>query len=203
MSVPVYTIGYSGFPSIGELLSFLKEKSVDGLIDVRSVPFSKTFPAYNQESLKAACRQHEVYYRHYKKEFGARRTDPTYYTDGYVDFERVSEDPDFKAGIERVKDSANKGYRLCLLCAEKDPIICHRSILIGRNLMDAGINVIHLHADRTEETQQELQTRLLDTLFPKREQTTLWEEQMTEGDYIQEAYRMQNARIGYQFPNEP
>lgn len=193
----IYTIGYAAFPEIRDMMSTFKFFDINVLIDVRSIPFSKNFPTYNKPNLIEVCDENQLYYRHYAKPFGARQTDVEFLSDGQVDFDRFAKSDQFQEGIQKMANTVNAGYVPCLLCAEKDPIICHRSILIGRRLMEAGLIVRHIKAGGETETQEELQERLVNTYFKNREQVQIWDEPMSDEDYINEAYIIQNKKIGY------
>ena len=197
MQKPVYTIGYAAFPDIRDMMRLLHELGVDVVVDVRSIPFSKTYTDYNQQILKDACLDNRIHYRHYKNEFGARQTDRAYTTDGQVDFERFAQSPQFLDGKQKMLNSISAGYTPCLLCAEKDPIVCHRAILIGRNLHEAGAEVKHIMAEGEIQTQKDIEKRLLDMFFPHRDQIPMWDEPMSEEDFRREAYKIQNYKVGY------
>ena len=197
---PVYTIGYTLYPNINTMMSVLKSREIDVIIDVRSSPWSKTFPQYNKPNLMKACEANGLYYRHYSREFGARQRSREFSVDGQVNFERFSDSEQFQEGVRKVIASAQAGYTLCLFCAEKDPIICHRSILVGRALHERGIEVIHI-TSAGRETQEELEQRLVDLHFPNRDQAQIWEDPLSSEEMRQEAYRRQNWKIGYRLEN--
>lgn len=193
----LYSIGYSGF-SIEEFLRILKEKQISLLVDVRSQPYSQYFPDYNKENLERRLRHVGIHYRNYAEGFGARQKDLRYYTgEGYLDFELFSQSSPFTAAFNRLVDTMAQGYRFALMCAEKDPINCHRAILITRAFHNAGYRVIHLLPNGKELTQVEIENRLLEQFFPDREQFSLFNAGLCEEDYIKMAYKRKNAEIGY------
>ena len=87
-----------------------------------------------------------------------------------------------------------QGFRIALLCAEKDPLECRRSILVARHLLKAGAEVRHLHADGSVESQGDMLHRLLKLLRMNPEEQHLFRSQ---AQFYEDAYRMQESRIAY------
>ena len=193
----VFTIGYSGFEKEQELFRKLAEHGINVLIDIRSMPFSKIYPQYNKPYLEKQCRLHGVLYRHYAEEFGARQMNVRFITYGKVDFEAFARSERFKSGMDKVKAALELGYKPCLLCAEKDPITCHRSILVGRNLCENGINVIHLYPSAKKESQEDLEKRLIQMYYPNPWQIDLFGDETPWETMRKESYRKQNRKIGF------
>lgn len=198
----VYSIGYSGF-SVEELIGTLQKKQISLVVDVRSHPYSQWFSVYNRENIEKTLKQAGIYYRNYASEFGARQEEKQYYSrDGYLDFELFSKSPQFMHGMEKLITSMKKDYCFVLMCAEKDPFNCHRTMLVSRAFHDAGYHVVHLMPNGKEVTHEEIESRLLDTYFPNRNQTTLFSEPCSDAEYLVESYRKRNAEIGYSIEDE-
>ena len=124
----IYTIGYTGF-SAYEFINVLRDREINVVIDVRSTPYSERYPDYNKENLERVLKSNQIYYRNYIKEFGARQDNRNFYSsEGYLDFEVFSKSEQFLSGVEKIENSVAKGYKIVLLCAEKKPIQCHRTI---------------------------------------------------------------------------
>ena len=193
----VYTIGYSGF-SIEDFIATLKLYNVSVVVDVRSSPFSNYFPEYNKDSLEIILKTHGIHYRNYADSFGARQNDRKYYCrEGYLDFDVFSKSEAFLKGFTKMCNSMEQNYIFALMCAEKDPICCHRTILVGRTFFERGYNVVHLLANGSTTTQKEINTRLLEKYYPDRDQMTLFDAPQDEKTLLREAYKKQNAEIGY------
>lgn len=190
----IYTVGYTSFP-IEEFIGVLKRRHIGCVIDVRSLPRSGYFSDFNAENLKPALSEEGILYRNLPKEFGARQEDRSLYPDGYLDFEKFSASPAFREGLEKIDAGTECGQTFALMCAEKDPFDCHRCILVGRRLKEHGYKVVHLERDR-EETQEDIETRLLDRFFPRRGQLSLFDTR-SEEELLEEAYRLRNREIGY------
>ncbi len=141
---------------------------------------------------------HWIYYRNYSDSFGARQNDRKYYCkEGFLDFEVFSKAEPFLQGIKKLCNSMDQNYTFALLCAEKDPICCHRTILVARAFFDRGYNVVHLLANGNTITQQEINTRLIEKYFPNRDQMTFFDVPQDDNTLLKAAYRKQNAEIGY------
>ena len=195
----IYTIGYTPFP-IEEFVRVLKEHGIDCVIDVRSIPHSSYYTAFDAAPLQASLKENGILYRNYAREFGARQEDVSLYPNGYLDFERFAATPAFRDGVEKIDAGTERGYRFALMCAEKDPFNCHRCILVGRKLREHGYNVIHLEKER-EETQEDIERRLLEHYFPNRNQLSLFETR-TEEEFLAAAYQKRNEEIGYHIEEE-
>lgn len=201
----LYTIGHS-LHSIDQFSKLLNNHNINCVIDVRSTPYSKYSPQFNTNELKKYLSINNKYYIFMGEEFGARRSESSLYDiDGMLDFEKVIKSALFQAGVQRVKNGLNKGYNIAFMCTEKDPLDCHRSILVGRAFHDEEFEVFNIHEDGSVENQKDLEERLLDLYFPDRNQTSIFD--ILEGgkskeELVVEAYRLRNKDIGYKIGNE-
>lgn len=194
----IFTIGYSGF-AISDFIKSLKQYNVNVVIDVRSYAYSDRYPDYNKINIETTLKANQIYYRNYVNEFGARQDNISFYNkDGYLDFEKFSKSEQFQFGIIKISNSVEQGYRIALMCAEKNPIQCHRTILVARAFHDKGFEVIHILPGGKYITQNQIEEELLSTYFPQRNQLSFFStESMTEKECIREAYKLQNKKIGY------
>lgn len=193
----LYSIGYKGF-SLSDFLSALKAHGITALADVRSSPYSRHSPEYDKEALAAFLKANGLSYHSYAPEFGGRQEDRSLYAEeGYLDYARLAASPQFKRGVNRVRDGLARGDVVAFMCAEKEPISCHRAILVTRAFAQMGFPVVHLLSNGQTQTQSELETELLDKFFPNRRQLSLFEEAKDDAELTNEAYRLQNAAIAY------
>lgn len=156
----VYTIGHSNI-SFDKFSTLLQTHDITAIADVRSTPYSKFTPQFNREALQKSLHAIGITYVFFGKELGARSEDATCYTDnGQVIYSRLRETALFQQGIERVINGAQK-FRLALLCAEKEPFTCHRSILIGQALAANDVDVRHILHDGRVETHEQMLQRLI------------------------------------------
>ncbi|WP_400263096.1 DUF488 family protein [Sphingobacterium sp. SG20118] len=141
---PLYTIGH-GNRKVDDFLNLLKEVGVLYLIDVRSQPYSKFNPQYNQSDLKLLLENNGITYVFMGDSIGGRPKDISCYdTEGKVNYEIVKNRLFFKEGIERLKTAYNKNIPLVIMCSESKPCECHRSKLIGRVLSLEDIPMKHI-----------------------------------------------------------
>ena len=203
MEGSIYTIGYTGF-SVEELIATLHRRKINVVIDVRSSPYSERYSDYNKDSIEKALGSHGIHYRNYAHEFGARQENPAFYTnDGYLDFELFAKSEQFLSGVEKIRNSVAKGYHVVFFCAEKEPINCHRTILVARAFSNFGYPIEHLLPGGDTVTQQQIESELLQKFFPRRGQISMFsEENMTDEECLRQAYREQNKRIGYRLGGE-
>lgn len=192
----IYTIGYAGY-EIEAFMEELHRYHVSVLLDVRSSPYSSFYQDYNRETLEHTLRSQHIYYRNYAREFGARQPEHSYYPKGYLDFQLYTASPPFQDGVRKVEDSMEKGYCFALMCAEIDPIECHRAILVARAFARHGYEVLHLRPQMPPIPHQDLEAQLLDLYFPDRDQFVLGQPMRDEKELLQEAYCLQNEKIGY------
>jgi uncharacterized protein (DUF488 family) len=156
MTDTIYTIGHSTH-SVERFAALLKFADITVVSDVRSKPYSRTNPQFNREQLKEFLRAQGIKYVFLGKELGARSDDPSCYQNGQVQYALLAKTDLFKHGIERVKKGA-RTYRVALMCAEKDPLDCHRTILVARHLADEGMSVKHILANgRVEDHEQAIE----------------------------------------------
>lgn len=159
-SITVYTVGHSTHP-FKRFLDLLERNGVTAIADVRSSPFSRHNPQFNRDTLSGELKEDGIAYVFVGKELGARSEDPACYTGGKVRYDRLAQTSIFKAGIDRVLSGAQK-YRIALMCAEKEPLDCHRTLLVSRALERLGVSIVHILSDGRTETQAQTMARLLD-----------------------------------------
>ena len=159
---PVLTIGHSTH-SLEAFVALLRQHGVTALADVRSAPFSRFNPQYNKEALDRGLEAHGIKYLFLGRELGARSDDRSRYENGRVQYARLARTELFRSGVERVVRGAND-YRVALMCAEKEPLECHRTLLVARALAERGVVVEHILADGRLESHEGTMERLLDVV---------------------------------------
>lgn len=190
----LYTVGHSN-QSLEEFLSLLQKHAITAVADVRSYPYSKMNPQFNRETLSKELKECGIAYVFLGKQLGARSEDPSCYVEGKVQFERLAKTVLFREGIKRVM-SGMEQFRIALMCAEKEPLACHRTILVTRHLKENGVSVQHILASGGVESQQEADERLLHLL--KMDKPSMF---FTKQELIAEAYRVQAENIAYEPDN--
>lgn len=152
----LYTVGHSN-QSQDELLDLIKSQSIDCIIDVRSMPYSKYTPQFNSEVIKSFLNKNGILYAHFGDEFGARRSDclkETIFTKKgksetkpQVNFELGVKTDNFLKGVDRIKKALSQGRNVSLMCSEADPLGCHRFSFLSKYFYELGWNVLHIVRD--------------------------------------------------------
>lgn len=149
---PIKTIGHSNHP-IERFVDLLKAADVEVLVDVRSTPYSRRFPQFGRERLAARLAAADILYRYEGAALGGKPQVGGSY-------ESLAAKPEFTEALDRLVANAGD-TTLCLMCAEKEPLDCHRTVLVSRLLAERGAPVEHLLADGRSETHAAIEDRLL------------------------------------------
>lgn len=196
----IYTIGHSNY-TIERLIDMLKKFNIDCVVDIRGIPYSKYNLQFDLETIRYLLTKEGFKYIYMGREFAANRLNKESYNDeGYCDFTKVVGEKEFKEGIERLKNGCKKGYKIALLGAMQDPLRCHRSILMGRELEKEGFSVTHILDDYSTVNQEGIESELLDKYFNNRNQITfdaMLGKEKSEEELLNEAYNLANKEIGY------
>ncbi|MEG4583650.1 DUF488 domain-containing protein [Microcoleus sp. MOSTC5] len=156
----LFTIGHSNL-SIEAFVLLLQQHGITAVADVRSHPFSRYLPHFNKSEIKASLSSVGIQYVFLGKELGARPEDLSCYdSSGKALYDRIAATSLFAAGIQRLLKSA-ANYKISLICAEKDPITCHRTILVCHKVREFNLEINHILSDGTLESHQHLEERLL------------------------------------------
>jgi uncharacterized protein (DUF488 family) len=161
MARPFFTIGHST-RSIGEFLDLLGDSEVRRVVDVRTVPRSRTNPQYNSEVLAKALAESQIDYEHIAALGGLRGRSRDVAADvnafwqnrsfhNYADFAMSEE---FQSGLSRLRESG-QATQCAIMCAEAVWWRCHRRI-IADYLITSGEMVFHIlgrgHVERAQRT---------------------------------------------------
>jgi uncharacterized protein (DUF488 family) len=139
------TIGHSNLP-FERFAALLRDAGVTAVADVRSQPFSRRYPWFSEKPLGQSLHNEGIAYRPMGEALGGRPRDPALFCDGVADYEAMAAVPEFRAGIERVVEATGR-RRVCLLCAEREPLDCHRCLLVAPALAARGLTIGHLLHD--------------------------------------------------------
>ncbi len=186
----IYTVGHSTQP-FESFLSLLSKNHISAVADVRSSPYSRHAPQFNTDALKSALKENGVAYVFLGKELGARSEDESCYIDNVVSYQKLAKTSLFLSGIRRVEDGSQR-YRVALMCSERDPTECHRTILVSRILQERGAQVSHILGDGTLEPHRNTMLRVLDILGTPRGDML-----DSEDDLIARAYEGREKQIAY------
>jgi uncharacterized protein (DUF488 family) len=190
MVATVWTLGHSDHEAEA-FLALLERHGITAVADVRSQPHSRRAPQFGREELRRQLKAAGIAYVFLGRELGGRPEDPSLRTDGRLDYAKVAASGAFREGLARVRRGAER-HRVALLCAEGDPLYCHRALLVARHLHGGGVEVRHIHADGAVEEHAEFERRLLATHDLERVDLFAPPEARLE-----EAYRRQAARAAW------
>ncbi len=189
----IFTVGHSIHP-LDYFVGLLEKHRISAVADVRSSPHSRRNPQFNREELTESLGQHGIRYVFLGDELGARSGDPSCYAGGQVQFDRLACTALFRSGIERLTKGA-ADHRIALVCAEKEPLECHRTVLVSRHLIANGVEVQHIHADGLLELHVDTMRRLVESL--RMSPADLFK---TDDAIDGEAYARQAVKIAYRKP---
>jgi uncharacterized protein (DUF488 family) len=148
----IKTIGHSNH-LIERFVDLLKAGGVEAVVDVRSTPYSRRFPQFGRERLTLSLSAAGILYRYEGAALGGKPKDGA----GY---DALATRPEFRDALDRLVAGATDST-LCLMCAEKEPLDCHRTVLVSRRLAEQGVPVEHLLADGRQEGHAVIENRLL------------------------------------------
>ncbi|GAB4196184.1 MAG: DUF488 domain-containing protein [Phycisphaeraceae bacterium] len=192
----IFTVGHSTH-EWETFLGLLKQHGVTAVADVRSQPFSR-LPEYNRDALAAGLKREGIQYVPLGRELGARRDEPECYVDGQAVYERVAELPLFREGIERLLKGTER-FTIALMCAEKEPLDCHRTVLVCRHLRPYGAHIQHILADGAIEEHTDAEKRLMRMM---KITPDLFRPDVKEEDLIEQAYEARGKEIAYRMDTE-
>jgi uncharacterized protein (DUF488 family) len=191
----IYTVGHSS-QSIEEFIAPLQRHAVEVVADVRSRPYSARFPHFSKEPLSASLKAAGIGYVFLGRELGARRDEPQCYVDGQASYDKIAKLPAFAAGIERLLGGAHK-YRVALMCAEQDPLTCHRTILVCHELTRHGLSIGHICRAGVLEDHQRAEQRLVEEELGGADQADMFTQTHNFPERLEQAYARRASRIAY------
>lgn len=193
----VFTVGHSNH-TIDYFYELLKFYGINCLIDVRSIPASKFSPQFNQNYLSIFLKKRGIIYMHFKDEFGARQEDTDVLNEsGQVNFELFRKTAEFQRGIQRIKLGLSKGYKIALMCAEANPLECHRFSMIAHYLNETGFDIQHIMKNKDLKAHKELEEELLKKYAKKLPEPSLFEPNISQETKLKVAYQLHNKQIGW------
>ena len=156
----LFTLGHSNL-EMSDFLGTLLRHEIKVVCDVRSRPGSFRFPQFNREPLEARLTAARIRYEFCGEQLGGRPLDPQFYlASGLVDYSKRRRAPSFLEAIDQTIGLSQQ-RKTAILCAEEDPLHCHRFLLICPALVQRGIVPLHLRRGAALETQRDAEDRLL------------------------------------------
>lgn len=186
----IFTVGHSTH-SLERFIELLQKAGITAIADVRSSPYSRFNPQFNREALEKTLKKQGIAYVFLGRELGARSDDPSCYEKGRVRYDRLARTEIFQLGLQRVR-KGTESHKIALMCAEKEPLECHRTLLVSRALEAQGVSVSHILADGRLESHSAAMERLLGIVGLSK--TDLFR---SKDELIDAACAIQEERIAY------
>ena len=156
----IYSIGH-GNKKIEDFIKELKTFEVQFLLDIRSKPFSKWNPQFNQNELRFKLEENGIKYVFVVDTLGGLPEDRSCYDyNGKVVYDLIKEKDFFKEGLKRLTIANEKHIKLAIMCSESKPEECHRSKLIGQELLKKKISLKHIVSDKLIKSQEMVMAEL-------------------------------------------
>jgi uncharacterized protein (DUF488 family) len=155
----LFSIGHSNIPA-DRFVGMLQSAGADAIADVRSVPFSRFFPWFSGKPLAVRLAEAGIGYAAMGEALGGRPRNEKLYRNGVADYEAMAAQPEFLRALESLIAGAGR-LRICLLCAERDPLDCHRFLLVSRHLAARGLAIRHILHDSAIEPHDATEQRML------------------------------------------
>ncbi len=196
MKYTLFTIGHSTH-TLKSFIELLNKHSVREIGDVRSQPYSKYSRMFNRENIEQELNKNDIVYSFMGHELGGRISHPDCYDNkGKLQYRQVARLSGFQSALNRIRNKLET-HNMALMCSEKDPLQCHRMILVCRELSyKTGFSeekIKHIFADGSVRTNQEMEKALMDKfrLYPDMFRT--------EKECVEEAYDRQAQKIAYTY----
>ena len=156
----IYSIGH-GNKKIEDLISELKSFDIEYLLDIRSKPYSKWNPQFNKATLELELENNGITYIFVGDTLGGLPKDRSCYDfNGKVVYGLIKEKGFFKEGLKRLTIANEKRIKLAIMCSESKPEECHRSKLIGQELLKKEISLKHIISKKRIKSQQSVMNEL-------------------------------------------
>jgi uncharacterized protein (DUF488 family) len=194
-SYPVYTIGHSSQP-IESFIAALQQHGIETVADLRSTPYSSRYPHFAREALQKSLIVAGIRYLFLGRELGARRDEPDCYVGDCASYDEIAKLPNYLRGIGTLVTNARQ-RRIALMCSEQDPIACHRTILVGRELARQGVELRHIGSGGSLETHREAEQRVIAEELGGQDQPDLFPGAGDHDVRLQQAYSKRAQRIAY------
>lgn len=161
MKSTIYSIGH-GNKKMEDFVKELNSFNILFLLDIRSKPYSKWSPQFNKENLERELKIQDINYVYAGDTLGGLPEDRSCYDfSGKVVYDLIKEKDFFKTGLKRLTTANEKKINIAIMCSESKPEECHRSKLIGQELLKKHISVNHIISFDKLKSQEMVMNELL------------------------------------------
>jgi uncharacterized protein (DUF488 family) len=140
----LYTIGH-GSRKKEAFLALLTRYGINTLIDVRSAPYSRFHPQFNQNNLKDFLEENNIRYVFMGDTLGGRPKNSECYTNGKPDYDKMKQATFYLTGITQLKRAVSENNHIAIMCSESKASECHRTKLIAESIHG---DVVIKHIDK-------------------------------------------------------
>ncbi|NQU71045.1 MAG: DUF488 domain-containing protein [Rhodospirillales bacterium] len=154
----LYTLGHSRH-GIAQFIDLARQHGITLIADVRGQPFSRYNPQFNREHFRNSLEAAGIAYQWFGDRLSGRPVEREFYgADGEVLWDKLRQWPELLDALDKLLfQAAHK--TIALVCAEEDPMKCHRRFQLTPPLIDSGAEIIHIRGDGSIETEQDLARR--------------------------------------------
>jgi uncharacterized protein (DUF488 family) len=156
----LFSIGHSNIPA-DRFIALLRDAGINAVADVRSTPYSRFFPWFSRKPLAQRLAAEGVAYLSFGDSLGGRPRDQSLYRDGVTDYEAMARTAEFQDGLGNLQNDIG-AHSVCLMCAEREPLDCHRCLLVARALAERGLTIGHVLHNGGIEPHAVTEQRLMD-----------------------------------------
>ena len=190
MDKTIFTIGHSNH-DITDFINLLLVNQIELVIDVRSAPYSKIYPHFNRNTLEVSLTKNSIKYLFLGDSVGGRSNSIKDYSKGRIIYKKIAEKEEYISSIYLII-SLSSEHKTVLMCSEKEPLECHRTLLVSRSIEMLKVKILHIHRDGQIESQDEAIQRLLKIW--NLDSPSLFGE---DAERIDEAFTKQESKYAY------
>ena len=148
----LYMIGHSNHP-LELFREMLEREKISVLYDIRMIPFSRYVPQYNQTTFPDVLTDWGIEYR-YHNNIGPRveGDEPLYDGSGFR-YDKALKRERIVKGLKVLVDDLAEEDVVAVMATKREPLECHRFLILSRVLKGMGHTVKHILPDETLATE--------------------------------------------------
>ena len=188
----IYMVGHSNHP-LELFQSMLQRENITVLYDIRMIPFSRYVPQYNQTTFPDTLNSWNIEYRYFS-DIGPRveGDTPLYNKDGF-NYELALNRERIITGLKKLSSELQESDIVAVMATKKEPLECHRFLILSRVLQDMGHTIRHILPDETLET-SDLEEKMVKSMHRRIKRGTITPPEEVY-DTLEFAYFSQSEKI--------
>lgn len=195
----IHSIGY-GQRSLPSFVNTLQMLGIDTVIDIRSFPYNRYIPHFNEDSVCHALEKVGISYLNGGESLGEKPSRSSgCYSDGTADWTAMSKADSFSEAVGKIQNLCKEGHNVAIVSSEGDPLSSHRFGLVSRSLAEKGMDVRHILHSGEVVPHSEMENRMLERFIGRNLIS-----KVTSGTYreqVCEAYKVLNSQRGARMQN--